>query len=146
MALYNLKNEYDVQKFDEACKAAKQKQSYVELKNKHSTRSLAQNSYLHCLLGYFGSEFGFTLEQVKYDFFKKKCNRDIFETKRTNKRGQEITYIRSSRDLDKAEMTTAIERFRNWSASECGLYLPDAHEGEALFYAQQIIEQNKEFL
>ena len=146
MALYNLKYVYDRKKFKEACNQMVLKNEYVELKKKNTQRSLALNSYLHCLLGYFASEFGFTLEEVKFDIFKKICNRDIFERKRTNRRGQEVTYIRSSTELDKAEMTTAIERFRNYSSAQCGLYLPSPHEGEMLFFAQQQIEQCKEFM
>lgn len=146
MALYNLNNEYDTLSFKAKVKSMLEKRSYVELKVKHTNRSLAQNAYLHVLLGFFGSEFGLTIEQVKYDYFKKKCNKDIFERTRTNKRGQQVTYIRSTTELDKGEMTTAIERFRNWSSSECGLYLPSPHESEMLFYAQQQIESNKEFL
>lgn len=146
MALYNLKNVYDRKRFKEACNRMVQKNEYVELKKKNTQRSLAQNSYLHCLLGYFASEFGFTLEEVKFDIFKKICNRDIFERKRINRRGQEVTYIRSSTELDKSEMTTAIERFRNYSSAQCGLYLPEANEGEALFFALQQMENNKEFI
>lgn len=146
MALYNLRNVYDKQKFKEACNQMVLKGEYVELKRKNTQRSLAQNSYLHCLLGYFGSEFGLTLEEVKFDIFKRICNLDIFQRERVNKRGQKVKYIRSSSELDKAEMTTAIERFRNYSSAECGLYLPSPNEGEMLFYAQQQIEANKEFM
>ena len=146
MALYNLSNEYDLQKFELKCKEMKMKKSYVELKTKLTKRTSSQNSYLHVLLGFWGAEFGLPIEQVKYDFFKKKCNSDIFERKRVNKRGKEVLYLRSTTDLDKGEMTTAIARFRNWSASVAGLYLPEPHESEMLFYAQQVIENNKEFL
>lgn len=146
MALYNLKNVYDRKKFKEACNSMVLKGDYVELKRKNTQRSLAQNSYLHCLLGYFGSEFGLSLEEVKFDIFKKTCNLDIFQRERFNKRGQKIKYIRSSTELDKAEMTTAIERFRNYSSAECGLYLPSPNEGEMLFFAQQQIEANKDFI
>lgn len=146
MALYNLKNVYDRKKFKEACNQMVLNNEYVELKKKKTQRSLAQNSYLHCLLGYFASEFGYTLEEVKFDIFKKICNRDIFEKKRVNRRGQQVTYIRSSTELDKAEMTTAIERFRNYSSAQCGLYLPSANEGEMLFFAQQQIEQCKDYM
>lgn len=146
MALYNLKNVYDRKKFKEACNQMVLNNEYVELKKKKTQRSLAQNSYLHCLLGYFASEFGYTLEEVKFDIFKKICNRDIFEKKRVNRRGQQVTYIRSSTELDKAEMTTAIERFRNYSSAQCGLYLPSPNEGEMLFFAQQQIEQCKDYM
>lgn len=146
MALYNLKNPYDVKKFKEKCEEMISKKSYVELKNKLTQRTMAQNSYLHVLLGYFGSEFGMTLEQVKYDIFKKICNKDIFVRKRKCKRGFEVTYIRSTTELDKGEMTTAIERFRNYSSAECGLYLPTPHENEMLFYAQQQMDAMKDYL
>lgn len=146
MALYNLKNAYDRKRFKEACNQMVLNNEYVELKKKKTQRSLAQNSYLHCLLGYFASEFGYTLEEVKFDIFKKICNRDIFEKKRVNRRGQQVTYIRSSTELDKAEMTTAIERFRNYSSAQCGLYLPSPNEGEMLFFAQQQIEQCKDYM
>ncbi len=146
MALYNLNNAYDRQRFKAACDSMAEKGYCVELKRKNTRRSLAQNSYLHCLLGYFGSEFGLSLEEVKFDIFKKTCNLDIFQRERVNKRGQTIKYIRSSADLDTAEMTTAIERFRNYSSAECGLYLPAPYEGEMLFFAQQQIEANKEFI
>ena len=146
MALYNLKNVYDRKKFKEACNQMVLNNEYVELKKKKTQRSLAQNSYLHCLSGDFASEFGYTLEEDKFDIFKKICNRDIFEKKRVNRRGQQVTYIRSSTELDKAEMTTAIERFRNYSSAQCGLYLPSPNEGEMLFFAQQQIEQCKEFM
>ncbi len=146
MALYNLKNPYDVEKFKEKADQMVREKAYVELKNKLTQRTLAQNSYLHVLLGYFGSEFGMTIEQVKFDIFKKICNKDIFIRRRTNKRGFEIEYVRSTTELDKGEMTTAIERFRNYSSAECGLYLPAPHEGEMLFYAQQQMEAMKDYL
>lgn len=146
MALYNLKNPYDRAKFKEKANALVLAQEYVELKKKHTQRSLAQNSYLHLLLGYFASEFGFTVDEVKIDLYKRKCNSDIYEKRNINKRGQTVTVLRSSTDLDKQEMTLSIERFRNWSSAECGLYLPAPDEGEALFYAQQQVEQNAKFL
>ena len=146
MALYNLSNPYDRQKFQDKVKSYILAQEYVELKKKHTQRSLAQNSYLHLLLGMFASEFGYTLEEVKFDLFKKHCNADIFIRRRKNRRGQEVKYVRSSTELDKAEMTMAIERFRNYSSAQCGLYLPRPDEHEAIFFAQQQIENYKEYL
>lgn len=146
MALYNLKNPYDRQRFKEKCNALVLKQEYVELKTKHTKRTLAQNSYLHLILGYFASEFGYTLDEVKIDFYKRKCNADIYVVERVNKRGRTVKTLRSSSDLDKLEMTRSIERFRNWSSAECGLYIPSANEGEALFYAQQQVEQYQNYM
>lgn len=144
--IYDLSNPYDVQKFREKGKQLLSEHSVVELTRKTNKRSLAQNSYLHVLLGYFASEFGYTMEEVKFDIFKKKCNPDLFLHKRRNKRGFEVTYVRSSTELDKAQMTIAIERFRNYSSAVCGLYLPEPNEYRALIFAQQQIEQYKQYV
>lgn len=146
MALFNLDNPYEVEQFRTAVAEIERKGGYVELKRKHPQRTLQQNKYLHVLLGYFAQEFGYSITQVKQDIFKAECNSDIFYRLRVNKHGEEIAYIRSSAELTKDEMVTAIERFRNYSSAVCGLYLPSANEGDALMYAQQLIERNKEFL
>ena len=144
--LYNLNNQYDAQKFRTKVSELLAQGCNVELKVKKPLRTLSQNAYAHVLIGYFASEFGLSLESVKYDIFKRLCNADIFICKKKNKRGQEIEYVRSSSDLDTAEFSRAIDRFRNWSASVAGLYLPNANEEDALFYAQQQIEKNGEFI
>lgn len=66
--------------------------------------------------------------------------------RRLIKKGKEVTYLRSSAELTTGEMTLSIDRFRNWSASVAGIYLPAANEQQALIYAQQEIERNKEFI
>ncbi|MSS16842.1 hypothetical protein [Sodaliphilus pleomorphus] len=144
--IYDLQNEYDRSKFKAKVNQLYTEKALVELKRKTTNRSLAQNSYLHVLLCYFASEFGYTMEEVKHDIFKKKCNPELFLHKRKNKRGFEVTYVRSSTELDKAEMTLAIERFRNYSSAVCGLYLPEPNEHRALVYAQQQIEQYKNYV
>lgn len=146
MALFDLNNSYDVEKFRKRVAVLLDKGCQVELKEKKPLRTLSQNAYAHVLIGYFASEFGLSMESVKYDIFKKLCNADLFICKKKNKRGQEIEYIRSSSDLDTEEFSLAIDRFRNWSASVAGLYLPNANEEDALFYAQQQIEKNGEFI
>ena len=42
-------------------------------------------------------------------------------------------------------MSTAIERFKNWSVIEAGIYLPENKE-DHLIYAEKIIEQNKNYI
>ena len=113
MALYNLKNPYDRQKFKERANAMVSAQEYVELTKKHTQRSLAQNSYLHLLLGYFASEFGYTLEEVKFEIFKKR----VVPTER--------------------EMNTAIFVLR---AIQLGLSLSELDELDEGFVLDMIIE------
>lgn len=151
MALFNLHNEYERQQFKAFCnkvyeECIKAPLCLVEVKKKHRQRSSSQNAYLHVCLGYYASEFGYSIDEVKQDIFKRKLNKDIFEVERVNKRGQKVVRLRSSRDLDTEEMTRAIERFRNWSSAVAGLYIPSPNETDALFAAQQQMEQYAEFL
>ena len=144
--LYNLSNPYERDKFKEYINTLYEEQACVEVKKRHPRRSMAQNKYLHVLLAYFGAEFGYTLEQVKYDIFKRLCNTELFVARHANKYGKEVERVRSTTELDTAELTAAIERFRNYSAAECGLYLPEPRETEALFFAEQAAEKVKEYL
>lgn len=144
--IFDLKNEYQIQKFDEQVRKLKEKRALVELKDKKLNRTLSQNNYLHLILGYFGCEYGCSMDEAKVDFYKRTCNRDLYERKRVNKRGIEVSYLRSSSELSTDEMALSIDRFRNWSASVAGIYLPAANENQMLIYAMQQIEHNKEFI
>lgn len=144
--IFNLNNPYDVQKFDDYVAKMRRQCAVVELKKRHPQRSLAQNSYLHVILSYFACVYGCSMEYVKSEYFKKVCNPDLLLTKRTTKIGEVITDTRSTSELDTAQMTLAIERFRNWSASVAGIYLPSPSEGEAMVYIEQMVEQHKEYL
>ena len=144
--LFNLSNPYEVDKYKEYVNHLYLKQAIVEVKEKKKNRSLKQNSYLHVILSYFACQYGCTLEEVKLDFYKRLCNKDIFVIKKTNILGKEVETVRSSSDLDSGEMTTSIERFRNWSASTAGIYLPSPYESEFIIHCQQEIERNKYYL
>lgn len=144
--LYNLMNEYDIPKFKKYVNQLFEERATVEVTRKNPNRTIAQNSYLHLLLGYFASEYGCSLSEAKVDFYKRTCNEDLFRRKRTNRRGEEVEYLRSSRELTTPEMTLSIDRFRNWSASVAGIYLPAANERQMLVHAQQEIERNREFI
>lgn len=143
MALYNLSNPYDLEKFKKKVADMERKGLMVELKTARPQRTLSQNSYLHVLLGYFASEFGYTASQVKQDIFKLTVNPDLFVRAERNKRGEEVARVRSTTELTTEEMSEAITRFRDYSSSECGLYLPSASEDGALFYARQQAEAYK---
>jgi hypothetical protein len=144
--IFNLSNHYEIPKFKKYVNRLFKERAIVEVKKKLPNRTLAQNSYLHLLLGYFGSEYGCSLDEAKVDFYKRICNRDLFERKTINKAGKEVTYLRSSAELTTGEMTLSIDRFRNWSTAQAGIYLPAANEHQMLIYAQQEIERNKEFI
>ena len=143
--LFNPKSSFDIKKADDLYQKLRSGDKPFEIKVKNPKRTLKQNSYLHLILGYFATEFGYTLDEVKVEFFKKLVNSSIFYAERINRRGERVRYLRSSKDLDTAEMTICIERFRNYSSAN-GLYLPSPNEEEALLYAEQQIENMKEYL
>lgn len=143
--IFNLKSDFDKQRFKEYCNKLYEEECAVELKKKRFNRTLPQNSYLHVLLSYFASKYGCTADEAKVDFFKRECNLSIFcpngETRKDGK-----PKLRSSADLDTAEMALAITRFRNWSAAVAEIYLPSANENEFMLHCQQEIERNKEYI
>lgn len=150
MAIFDLKNPYQNRDFldyiRKLCADADKKDNCViEVKRRFPQRSPSQNKYLHVILGYFASQTGYSLDEVKQDWFKKHCNPDIFYRERVNQRGKTVRYLRSSADLTTAECTMAIERFRNWSAAEGGIYLPSPNEDSFLLYCEQEIEKFKEY-
>lgn len=118
----------------------------IELTEKKPRRSLSQNRYLYLLLGYFASQTGNTLEWVKQQYYKKLCNPDIFIGEREDRFLGRVKYVRSSADLRTDEMNVSIERFRNWSASEAGIYLPDATNEAELAALQVEVERYKTYL
>lgn len=130
--IYDLRNPYDREKFKRRVNAMYQRQNVVELSEHKPRRTTPQNAYLHLLLGMFAMETGNTLEFVKQMYFKRLVNPDLFVERRYDKYLGEIEVLRSSRDLDTGEMTTAIERFRNWAVAEGEVQLPAPNEQEFL--------------
>lgn len=109
-------------------------ESIIEIKKVSKTRSLRQNSYLHLLLGAFGDHFGYTIEEAKLIY--KEVNKTIYYYKKKDR-----VFIRSSADLDTAEMTKTIDHFREVSASQ-GCDLPLATDQDWLRSIENMIEQN----
>jgi len=136
--IYNLNDSHDMERF--SCRANKliEQQRTVELKEV-TTRSLRQNNYLHLILTAFAIETGYSVECVKQNFFKMKCNEFIFLQTVDGMFGKEMILI-STADITKEEMSTAIGRFRNWSANQ-GFYLPEPNETETL--KKIAVEQSK---
>jgi hypothetical protein len=138
MSIYLLSREFDLinarVRFERLCK----KGATVEITEKKPSRSLRQNSYLHLILGWFGLNYGETQDYVKQEFFKRTVNPDIFVYERVNHKTGEIREaLRRSRELDTRQMSIAIERFRDWSSKEAGIYLPAPNEDK---YLEQVMK------
>lgn len=144
--IFNLANPYELDKYKEYVNKLYAKKAIVEVKEKKKNRTLPQNKYLHVILSYYASIQGESTEDVKYKYYKWECNKDIYVQKRVNKNGIEVERTRSSAELDTKEMSLSIDRFRNWSASVCGIYLPSPQEHDYIVHCLQVIEENKEFV
>lgn len=121
--IFNAEIELDRFRAKERLEWLIENQKVFELTEKKKRRSISQNRYLHLILSWFGVEFGYTLEEVKQEIFKKHVNAEIFY--QGEKNGiVKIQEWRSTASLDTGEMTTAIDRFRDFSAKN-GCYLPE---------------------
>ena len=144
--IYNLSSPLDVQNAKTRLELLIKRGCIVELTEKKQKRSLNQNAYLHLLLGYFASQTGNTLEWVTQQYYKKLCNPDLFIGEREDLFLGRVKYVRSSADLRTDEMNLSIERFRNWSAAEAGIYLPEATSEAEIAALQVEVERYKTYL
>lgn len=125
--IYDPTSRLDCEKAITVLKGFIAKGKKFELKAKHPKRSISQNNYLHLILTFFGLETGYTLQEVKLDVFKKHVNPTLFYE---GEFGDliKIERWRSSANLSTSEMTLAIDRFRNFAAIECSIYLPEPED------------------
>ena len=145
--IYDLNTDIDRTRFERRVVALLERRVLVELSEKKQRRTTPQNAYLHLLIGEFAMQTGNTIEWVKQEYFKRHCNAELFVRTTLDKLTKmEIVVLRSSRDLDTGEMTTAIDRFKHWAAEECGIELPDAEDREWLGYIEREIQHNRDWL
>ena len=145
--IYNLKNELDAKNARARLELLEKRGSVIELTEKKPRRTISQNSYLHLILSYFAVQTGNTLEWVKQQYYKKYCNPDIFVCEKEDMlMGRRIKYIRSSSELSTDERSLSISRFRNWSASEAGIYLPEATNEAEMLALQVEVDRYKTYI
>jgi len=127
--IYNSNKEVDRKRSLERLNWLIEHKKIFELKEVRKKRSYSQNNYLHLIISWFGYEYGETPEYVKQHFFKVVCNLDLFKMDFTNMKTGEIRQtLKSSSELNTKQMTTAIDRFRDYASKEAGIYLPEANE------------------
>lgn len=145
--VYDLNTDIDRIRYEKRVKSLLDRRTVVELSERKPRRTTPQNAYLHLLLGEFAMQTGNTLEWTKAEYFKRHCNAELFVIrKRDELTHREVEVLRSSRDLDTGEMTTAIDRFKHWAAAECGIDLPDAEDRDWLGYIEREIQHYREWL
>ncbi|WP_127846172.1 hypothetical protein [Psychroflexus aestuariivivens] len=138
--LYDTSIEFDKKRAIERFKYLIDKKKRIELIEKKKKRSLSQNNYLHLILSWFGLEFGYTLEEVKQEIFKKEVNPEIFYD--GEKSGLiTISRWRSTADCNTEEISLATNRFRDYSAKN-GCYLPEPNDLPAISEMERQLSQH----
>ena len=143
--VYDLSKPLDRKKFKLRVNHLFAKGKQVELIEK-TQRSLSQNAYLHCLLGILALDQGVTIEYAKEFYYKRHVNHDLFVLIKKDKILGDIEILRSSRDLTKEEMSSSIDKLRNWASSELGCYLPSADEESLLREAEMEIQRHRSYI
>lgn len=117
----------------------------VELAEKKPKRTLSQNNFLWLCLSYWGCQTGYTKEEAETIY--KNVNRELYYIHKVIA-GVEIEYIRHTYELDTAEMTTSIEKWRNWAAMNdaCPVYIPSPEDYQLIQQMEVEISKNNEFI
>lgn len=141
---YNLADELCRKQVTARLHALLDKRCVVELTEK-TGRTGSQNRYLHVLIGAVAMETGNTLEFTKEWYFKRLVNPSLFVIEKTDRIAGTVSVLRSTRDLTKGEMSTAIDRFRNWAAEQ-GMYLPSPDDESLIASVEYQMGRMREYL
>ena len=133
---YNLANQDELDKAFAYLQQLIERDAEVEIKRVQRNRTLNQNNYYHLLLGIFGLETGFSIQEAK-TLHKRQVSPQIFVYE---KNGQ--MFLKSSADLDTKELSDSIEQLKKYAAEQ-GVHLPDANEHEKMRYWENEISSKK---
>ena len=136
MSKYNLANQDELDKAFAYLQQLIERDAEVEIKRVQRNRTLNQNNYYHLLLGIFGLETGYSIQEIK-TIHKRQVSPQIFVYE---KNGQ--MFLKSSADLDTKELSDSIEQLKKYAAEQ-GIHLPDANEHEKMRYWENEISSRK---
>lgn len=111
----------------------------VEVKKLNPKRSLLQNNYLHLALGLYGLETGHNMDEAK-TIYKRDVNPALYAYEKGG-----MWFLRSSTELDTAEMTVSIDKFRQF-AEEQGIHIPPPEKEAELRSLYNKLEENSHHL
>lgn len=112
---------------------------------KNPKRSLSQNAYLWLTISYWGTQTGYTKDEAEAVY--KKVNRDIYYVEKVLA-GERVWYVRHTYELDTAEMSASIDKWRNWAAMNdaCPVYIPAPDEERLVSLMEMEVERMKQYL
>lgn len=137
--IFNTNNNLDKAKAKERFNYLMSKSCTFELVEKKPKRTYKQNRYLHLILSYFGLETGYTLEESKELY--KRLNKETYEYTKND-----LIFVKSSAKLDSKEMTITIDKFRNWSSKNAGVFLPSPEDTEYLRELEREVKNKQQYL
>lgn len=143
--IYNLSSPLDKANFMLRAKKLAESGVIVNLTEKKPKRTLSQNNFLWLCLSYWGSQTGYTKEEAETIY--KSVNSDLYFTRRVIA-GVEVEYIRHTYELDTAEMTLSIEKFRNWAAMNDAypVYIPSPEDYQLVQMMEIDVSKNASYL
>ena len=145
--IYNPKKEIDINRAIEKIKYFIQKGIPFELKRMQEKKSFSQNNYFHLILGWFAFEYGEPAAYVKQEMIKKIICPEIFKTEFINKITGEVRIDwRSFANISKDETTYVINKFRDYSSKQAGIYLPIPEEKDFLKEIEVQLKNNQQYL
>ncbi|HQO23097.1 MAG TPA: hypothetical protein PLH15_10615 [Spirochaetota bacterium] len=112
-----------IKRFKEGALAGRKITLIIHNDEKKGGRS--QLNYAHALFQIASMKSGLTFDEIKYDYFKRSCNPDIFIYERANPVTGEIKLSLKSIEDQSVNITVAIERFKNRFAADYGFDLPE---------------------
>lgn len=138
---YNLNDPRQYHEALDFIEHARQNNIIISIDRKKENRTIQQNKYYWLILRYFGLKYGCPRADAEY-YFKQVCNQDIFCRTKTDKQGRTLYIVRSSADLSKSEMISAINNFIVWSRINMQIEIPRPEDKELLRYVEQEVERN----
>jgi hypothetical protein len=145
--IYNPEKQIDIQNAITKIKYFIDKKAVFELKKKQVPKTYPQLKYVHLILGWFALEYGETVEHVKLEYFKKLVNPETFEYEFINRKTGEVRQeYKSLATITKEEMTLSINKFRDYSSKEAGIYLPQPSDLVILQEIEIQIKNNQHYL
>lgn len=145
--LYNPEKPIDVQRAVSKFNYFVKHNKVFELTEKKVPKTYPQLKYAHLIMSWFAWEYGEKLEYIKLEYFKKLVNPAIFQYEFVNRNTAEVRIeYKSLADLTKDELRLAIDRFRDYSSKEAGIYLPQPSDLALIREIEIQIKNNEQFL
>lgn len=142
MARYKPSDPRDYVEILKVLNKAKEEGCEVELSKYYKKRTNPQNKYLHFACGYFAHCYGCSLIEAKEIYMKRYACRDIFLVETKDKNGNDISYYRSTADLNTVETSSVISNFLAYASCN-GIEIPRPEDELGMRVCEREMEKTK---